>query len=137
MGQGCCAEVSPGKSVEDDVPVPVQLVEKVRDEPATVVDTAKLLGTWRTPAGKYTISGGSSPSELSFCEEGEGGSFLTGLLKQQGEWWEADIRNDAAGGDLVGHLRLQPCDYGVRSTFRLKDTFKWDPVGYVATRIES
>lgn len=89
------------------------------DSQALTVES--LVGSWRTRFGIYTIYRLES-GELVFEE-----NSLRGVLKHDGEWYEAQIKDST--GKMFGVLRLKPFDDKICSTFKHSPTQPWDELG--------
>eukprot|EP00443_Scrippsiella_acuminata_P058030 CAMPEP_0115548326 /NCGR_PEP_ID=MMETSP0271-20121206/94107_1 /TAXON_ID=71861 /ORGANISM="Scrippsiella trochoidea, Strain CCMP3099" /LENGTH=282 /DNA_ID=CAMNT_0002981791 /DNA_START=71 /DNA_END=916 /DNA_ORIENTATION=- len=80
-----------------------------------------VLGEWRTQVGFYEIFL-NEHQELCFTE-----SQLHGVLRLEGEWYMAEIRDSSTEEDSVfGYLRLQRREEVIRSQFKKSAEDSWE-----------
>lgn len=80
-----------------------------------------VIGEWRTHVGFYEIFL-NERSELSFQE-----NHLHGVLRLEGEWYTAEIRDSSTEEDTVfGYLRLHRQGEVIRSQFKPSSEDSWE-----------
>mmetsp|Transcript_88441 Transcript_88441/g.222599 ORF Transcript_88441/g.222599 Transcript_88441/m.222599 type:complete len:172 (-) Transcript_88441:174-689(-) len=112
-------------------PVKIEAEEPIKEVASRPGE--KLVGEWITGKGKYTINF-NDEGKLVFLETSSPPLELTGILIENGEWFEAPIVDRAKENAPFGFLRLQAKDDGVFSSFKKSEGSPWDPVGNLATK---
>eukprot|EP00930_Biecheleria_cincta_P097253 TRINITY_DN88976_c0_g1_i1.p1 TRINITY_DN88976_c0_g1~~TRINITY_DN88976_c0_g1_i1.p1 ORF type:complete len:630 (-),score=71.76 TRINITY_DN88976_c0_g1_i1:254-2143(-) len=84
---------------------------------------SKLLGTWCHNHLIYRIKGVRGSSSQYKFEQAVDGHLVTGVLTEQGEWFQGQLR---CGGSECGHIRVRAGEAGVAvSSFRAHEEDDW------------